>query len=316
MSGPTPDVWRSRAEDSWAALARLSFRHRPRPVVHEPRSLRAVPLWPFSQVLHTAAYLRAPESPQLLRALEAYRRGPAYAERPRHRRRYYDDNAWIALALLDHGEVEGARRILGFLADGCVRLDDGTVGVRWHEDAPTLHACSTGATGLAALRLAERLPAHEREPLRDLTERCCGFLVGQQGADGLVGDHRRPDGSVDGEVWAYNQGLLVGLLTGLGRVDEAVRLAATVQAFYGMDRLWAEPPVFVAILIRELLGLGAATGDGGLHAWGAAYLERVWEQAWDRRTGVLTGGGIGRYDGGRVLDHAALTGAAALLASR
>ncbi|MFN8169665.1 MAG: hypothetical protein U0S36_12885 [Candidatus Nanopelagicales bacterium] len=53
--------------------------------------------------------------------------------------------------------------------------------------------------------------------------------------------------------------------------------------------------------------------DAGLRAWCTAYLARVLDGARDPRTGMLTGGGIGRYDDGVVLDHAALTGAMAAL---
>ncbi len=309
-------MWRARSDDAWAALARRAFLGcRGRRVVREPRGLRAVPLWPFSQVLHAASAVDAVESPALLRTLESYRRGTAYAERPRGRRRYFDDNAWVGLALLAHGDAGGAARLLGFLREGCVTIAGGEVGVRWVEGGDALHACSTGSTGLVASRLAASADPGTSEDLVRLARGCAAFLEGLVGADGLVADSRRPDGSVDPAVYSYNQALLVGLRTDLGRHDDAVDLATRVVSVFDDDRLWAHPPAFNAILVRELLLLDAVRPDAGLREWCRAYLTRVWAEARDLSTGLFTGGGIGRYDDGVVLDHAALTGSMAALAS-
>lgn len=324
MSGPdaAPDdaarddaaTWRSRADDAWRSLVVASFGvRRGRTVVREPGGLRAVPLWPVSQVLHAAALVGAPESAALLATLETYRRGTAYSERPGNRRRYYDDNAWIGLALLEHGDLDGAARVLGFLREGCVLRPSGAVGVRWVEGGEALHACSTGSTGLVALRLAVATGEPGDGPLRQLAAGCAAFLETLLDGDGLVADHLRADGTVDPGVYTYNQGLLVGLLGGLGRTDEAVALADRVRAAFDDERLWRHAPAFDAILVRELLRLDAVRPEAGLRAWSAAYLARVVTQARDPRTGLFTGGGIGRYDDGVVLDHAALTGAIAAL---
>jgi hypothetical protein len=131
----------------------------------------------------------------------------------------------------------------------------------------------------------------------------------------MVADHRRPDGSVDPGVYTYNQGLLVGLLTDLGRVDDALELAQLVRTLFGTDRLWSHAPAFNAILVRELLRLDSVRPEAGLRAWCSDYLTRVWNEARDPVTGLFTNGGIGRYDSGVVLDHAALTGAMAALAT-
>lgn len=308
--------WRSRSEAAWDALARSALvTRRGRLVVREPGGLRAVPLWPFSQVLHAAVLVGADELPALRGSLEQYRRGSAYAERPSNRRRYYDDNAWIALALLDAGDADSVARVLAFLREGCVPLADGSVGVRWVEGGDTLNACSTGATGLVALRLATTVSeAGERASLLELAAACAAFLEGLVDGDGLVADHRRPDGSVDPGVYTYNQGLLVGLLAGLGRADDALALALRVMGAFDDERLWSHAPAFDAILVRELLRLDAPHSGARVRSWCEAYLERVWTQARDPATGLFTAGGIGRYDDGTVLDHAGLAAAMAVLA--
>jgi hypothetical protein len=317
VSRPDADaaaLWRARSASAWDALVQAAVvRRRGRVVVREPHGWRAVPLWPFSQVLHAAALVGAAEGPDMLDSLETYRRGTAYAERPGTRRRYYDDNAWIALALLAHGDPGGAARVLDMLREGCVPLPSGAVGVRWVEGGDALHACSTGSTGLVALRLVEQRREDDASELVALAEGCAAFLEELLDGDGLVADHLRPDGTVDPGVFSYNQGLLIGLLTGLGRVDDAVALADRVRAAFDPDRLWRHAPAFDAILVRELLVLDAVRPGAGLRAWCAAYLARVVDEARDPGTGLFTAGGIGRYDDGVVLDHAALTGALAAL---
>jgi hypothetical protein len=181
------------------------------------------------------------------------------------------------------------------------------------EGGEALHACSTGSTGLVALRLAPHAGPAERAPMLELARGCSSFLEALVDADGMVADHRRPDGSIDPGVYTYNQGLLVGLLTGLGRAEDALALARRVQVVFDDGRLWSHPPAFDAILVRELLRLDPLRPGAGLRSWCAAYLERVWTQARDPGTGLFTRGGIGRYDAGVVLDHAALTGAMAQL---
>ena len=287
--------------------------------MHEPRRFASVPLWPFSQVLHTAAVLAPHDDratsdlPRLVNTLETFRRGDSYSERPSNRRRYYDDNAWIALAALDfpdraHG-TELAERLISYLRTGAITFDDGPIGIGWVEGGDTHNACSTGSTGLAAVQLASRVSGSQSAALLELGSGCLHFLLGTlQNDDGLIADHRRSDGSIDAAIYTYNQGLAIGLLAALDHADAAVGLAHRTAAMFTPDRLWTHPPAFNAILIRELLHLPPDHLDSMLLNFIDDYLERVWGEARDRSTGLFTSGGIGRYDDGVVLDHAALTG--------
>jgi hypothetical protein len=308
-----PGVWDERAVESWRALAARGMRVRHGGVrVVEPRALRAVPLWPLSQVLHATAAV-ADLDPGAVRTydhlvdtLAAYASGTAYAERPGASQRYYDDNAWVALAMLRRGrprEATDVRRTLDFLREGVVALPDGSQGVRWVEGGEPLHACSTGATGLVAAALGDA----------GLAGGCAGFLVGLADERGLVHDHRRPDGSSDASHHVYNQGLAVGLLVAVGRVPDAQRLAAAVVAAYDVDALWGEPAAFVGILLRELVALHRADGDPRWTAYASAYLERAWAHARHPRSGLVQSGRIARYDRGVLLDHASLVTAMAAL---
>ena len=180
---------------------------------------RPATLWPYSQVLHAAvlvAHLRGSAEPVLSFAdgLRPYRLGSAF-QPTRSRvpsRRYVDDNAWVGLAasqlaLLSRSGRPGAAtalRLLGWTS----RHQVPSGGVRWREGSRGLHACSTGAVGVLALR-APHAPPQALEVAR----RCADFLLGPlRRPDGLVGDHVGA-GGLDPTVWSYNQGLAVGLLT-------------------------------------------------------------------------------------------------------
>ena len=310
------ELWRSRAVSSWQACERAGIRRRGgRARVKEPAGLRAVPLWPFSQVLHTAtvlsdAHLIARRVPhELLVTLETYRAGTAYAERPTNKRRYFDDNAWIALALIDYGtkdSLDSAARIFRFLEQGSDVIPNVGVGVRWVESGFNHHACSTGSTGLVAIRLAHR-NLLDRSQAFEFAGGCADFLVSLVDQEGLVRDHRRPDGSIDGAVYTYNQGLAIGLLAEMGRRDQAVELADRTIAAFGFDRLWKHAPVFNSIFIRELMALNRDVRSRQWCDYVRAYLDRVWTQARIPDSGLLCGGGMGAYDKDVLLDHAGLT---------
>lgn len=307
-------AWRDRALEAWHALDRAGIAStRSGLVVREKGRRRREPLWPFSQVLHATVAVSAYDDVArerlagMWRALEDYRRGDGYAERPRLRTRYYDDDAWIALAALADGSPERhdlAVRVLRFLRTGI--RDDG--GVLWVEGGSTYNACSTGGVGLVAVRLLD-------EPgSREIAEGAVGFLLRLREDDGLVADHVRADGSVDPRVFTYNQGLLVGLLHELGRTDEALDHARRTAAAFDVRRLWEHAAVFDAVLVRELVPVLRARPDQALWSYVEDYLDRAWHQARGAADGLLVAGGIGRYDSGRLLDHAGLVTAMAALA--
>ena len=308
--------WLGSAHAGWQAL-RPSFRPvADRYLVHERRKRSSIPLWPFSQVLHTAMTL-APHDheahhdlPLLINTLETFRRDSAYSERPTNRRRYYDDNAWIALAELNYADRHAGRavatRVMGFLEQGARAFPGDQIGIGWVEKGDTYNACSTGSTGLAARRLSTSVDDH----MSRLANGCLNFLTRTlTDSDGLIADHRRADGSIDAAIYTYNQGLAIGLLTESGDIDSAKQLAQRTIKAFDEPRLWAHPPAFNAILMRELVVLYRHDPSQAWLDFIDAYLDRVWSQARDQTTGLFTAGGIGKYDGDVILDHAALTGA-------
>ena len=308
-----------RAAQAWASL-RASFLRAGRDgaleVLDAPGAGRA-PLWPTSQVLAAGIDVRPDDDAEaraIVRGLAAYRRGEAYAERPRRRRRYFDDNAWVGLELLRlherTGDVEllaDARRVFGFVASG----QDADGGVRWVEGRRSRHACSTAPAAELALRLHVAAP---EDGLVAFARRAMAWLHATLDlGSGLIADHEER-GAVDPTVWSYNQGAALGAHALLYRVegtspdlDAAMRLArASLERFRGAT-LWSHPPVFNAVWFRNLIDLDAIAHVPGLDEALGAYLERVWSEARDPDTGLFTRGGIGSYDGTLAIDHAGLT---------
>lgn len=323
--GPHARRAAERAALGWAALERVCVERDRRGHLLVRQGVRGQPafLWPYSQVLHAAVVLDRlrpgahPVSPELLAGLASFRRGPALADSVGGRQRYFDDNAWVGLAEVAAGERAMAEATATWVRTG----EDPRGGVAWREGLDSRHACSTGAAALLVLRLAEGAGA-DRTGALAFARRCRAFLAGPLARpDGLVADHVDADGRVQSTAWTYNQGLALGVDVLLHRAGEAAALdrarelaGRTLAHFREQDRMWRQPPAFVAVLMRLLLLLHAADGDP---AWPAAvdgYLERVWDVGRDPDSGVFRAGGIGRYDEGIALDQAALVGLLALRA--
>lgn len=320
-----------RAADAWNQLVATSMLRRGGNqllVMDGPgRHAGVAAVWPLSQVLAAAIDLDRldPEATgsaplaDLADTVELYRRGDGYAPYPAAGERYYDDNAWLALDFVQaHRQHEGdavdgiwmhkATRTFGFVASG----QDPDGGVRWVEGGDSRHTCSTAPAIEVALRLS-LMTGGDR--FRSFAERSDQWLWATlRREDGLFADHVEADGRVEPTVWAYNQGTPVGAdvlwfrVTGdRAHLDRAGRLAGAALDHFGTgDRLWHQPPAFVAVLFRNLLTLHGQQDQPRVVAELDRYLERVWQEGRDPRTGRFVDGGIGHYDDGGTLDHAAL----------
>jgi hypothetical protein len=319
-----------QAAAAWKPITRDASRRRWRKtVIREgpwPFAGRAS-LWALSQVVQAAVDLVAIRRldigvlHRLLRGVEAYRHGDAYDALPGSGERYYDDNAWLALALLDAADVglanefERARRLLGFLREG-----DRDGGIYWVEGPRrSRHTCSTGPAAQIGFRLAllggtQAPPGFGRiDADRGFAEAAVAFLVRElRGPDGLFADNLSDDGTVDATIWSYNQGTPIGayalwhLLTGdSAPLDMGRETASAALAYFAQDdRLWRQPPAFNAVFLRNLLLLDEVAGVPDAAALLDCYLDRAWREARDPASGWFTGGGIGRYDRGGSIDQA------------
>ncbi len=354
-SGPSRiEQNRRHADDLWRTLSTcISIRKGVATVSHGPRQSSATFSWPFSQVLAAALDLDRTDGTQtrsspLFAGLERYRRGNGFTDGVGGHERYYDDNAWIGLdavqAYTQWGtatHLELAQRVLSF-----VRKGEHPEGGVWWKESPknSRNACSTLPAAALALRVRVHTedPTHRQELLDFASLQVRWADEHLVGSDELVADNLNNAGIVEPRVWTYNQGSWLGALMLLAdaQQDPSLHLRARTAAMAGLhhfdhDRLWGEPPAFVGIWYRNLLGLAsreigarhdpnptieAAGGPDGTIVGAVSttldtYLDRVWNDARDEPGGWCRGGGIGRYDESPVLDTAALVQLFSLAAS-
>ena len=283
--------------DAWDALVRSAFRRTWRGrlrVTDGPRRRRQAALWGLVHVLWAATDLRdlGFEVPlaDLVDLVKTFRRAGGFAAKPRSRRRYFDDNAWLGLVALALPEPELARELLAFVEAG----EDPSGGIRWVEGGTSRNTCSTASAAWLASCLGDDAFALRAMEWLDATLR---------GPDGLYADHI--DGaSVDPKVFSYNQGASIAALRMLGRTEQADATARSSLALFRAERLWQEPPPFLAIWFRALLALPAARS--GASSLMASYVERLLGEALDPGTGLFTRGGLGSYDRTTTIDQAAI----------
>ena len=128
--------------------------------------------------------------------------------------RYYDDNAWFALALVEAYEVSHDRDYLkraGEVIDFILTGEDDTLGggLWWHEqDKKSKHTCSTGPTITAMLRLERYThdPKLKAAALRLYTWTNANL---QDPGDGLYFDNIQLGGNVEKMKWSYNTALFI-----------------------------------------------------------------------------------------------------------
>src|SRR6476469_4698161 len=263
--------------DAWDALVRSAFRRTWRGrlrVTDGPRRRRQAALWGLVHVLWAATDLR----------------DLGFAAKPRTRLRYFDDNAWLGLVALALPEPELARELLAFVQTG----EDPSGGILWVEGGTSRHTCSTASAAWLASSVGDDVFALRATEWLNTTLR---------GPDGLYADH--VDGArIDPAVFSYNQGASVAALRMLGRAEQADATARSSLALFRAERLWREPPPFVAIWFRALLALPAARPEAS--SLMSSYVERLLREAVDPGTGLFTRGGLGSYDRTTTIDQAAI----------
>jgi uncharacterized protein YyaL (SSP411 family) len=321
-----------RALSSYDAMQRYLYDYRTgnyREVAGAKPSARA---WPYSQAIQAAVAVAALPSrrasidvPRRFVSLDRkFRSGATYTAWPGGDV-YFDDNAWIAGALLDWSRVHrsmAAQKRAAELFGSIVRAWDVnaqhpcTGGVFWtaaagNRDRNTVTTANAALLGLrlySATHGASYLAWSRR--LLAWVDRC------MLGDDKLYSDHIAVDGTVDETRWSYNQGLLIGALVELHRITgDAASLARAEEvgdaALLYFDGRWDgdEPPEFAAIFFRNLLALAAIDGRRDYVDAAESYGVWAWSDARDPRTGLFSFSGPTR-----LLDQAALVQLYATLA--
>lgn len=228
---------------------------------------------------------------------------------------YHDDNAWIALALIQlermglAASLDRAEQLFAFARSG---WDSGPAepfpgGVFWVQQAAgqglTNHDRGTGATAGSAelgfhLRELTGAAAYAGDGTVEAAPRALGatnmfnwvnaFLDSRRAGTGLYWNAVRRDGSIDTNVWSYNQGVMIGAnvlqyrLTGNGELLEQAEGIATETLRHFGD-FTGHPPSFNAMCCQDLLRLHAVTADRGLKTSMLSAMRGYADWAWHNR---------------------------------
>jgi hypothetical protein len=213
--------------------------------------------------------------------------------------RYYDDNAWVALALIQRhrlaagvvepGDLARVGQLWEFAQAGWDRSGEApSGGVFWVEQGHGIgrrnhdrNAVSSAPNAQVGLHLAD-LGISTASTVAP--EEMFGWVVEHldAGGDGLgpFYDKLRGDGTLDTKVWTYNHGSMIGASVLLARraaatghhraaaewTDRAEAMARrSLQHFAGAG-LRGQPAEFNAIYFRNLLLLHRASTDQPLRA--------------------------------------------------
>ena len=277
----TPGVYAARAARAYAAMQR---RFRTRDVLYRRDGKLRLPgtaahLWPFSRALVATLDLAGiahdltadidadAAVAASLKALERYwdpsGDPPAYSSDVRGARlggdRYYDDNAWVGLALVQlermrpgSGYLDRAEELFRFAASsgwdrravpnpgGVFWVEQGRGAGTTNHDRNTVSNAPNAELGLHLAELRDRrLTAPESIVAEEMYEWVLATLDASRESDlpgtGLFWDKLRGDGTLDKTLWSYNQGSMDSV-TSRARAGEEAALRDRV----GQDRLLKE----------------------------------------------------------------------------
>ncbi len=273
-------------------------------------------LWEFSRALlgtlclagirgDLSSYTAAAR--ERLRALDHYWTGSAYASAvfPPGGDLYHDDNAWVALAqLLAYRmglsrDLSRVKRVWTFAKRGWdrSRSDPYPGGVFWVQQGMgyglSNHDRGAGATAGSAeigFHLWELTGSSFKEATT-MVDWVAQYLDQSGSGGGPFLNVVRRDGTIDTNVWSYNQGVVLGCrvlqyrLTGdLSFLRSAEAIARQTLSTFGTFE--NHPPSFNAMCFQNLLMLHAATSDRTLRSNVQQAMRTYADWAWNPATGA------------------------------
>lgn len=198
-------------------------------------------LWPTSQVLAgaigvarlTGASNDLARVRRILASLRNYASpGGGFRVGVRLWRRYYDDNNWIALDMLDAYDllhdaslIRDAEQVFSFIISG---WDPVGGGIHWATDRMDRPTAATAPAITVAARLALLTG---KAKYRDWAYRLLNWEVTRmRDPTGLYWDHIRENGTVDRAIVSYNQGVMIQAFLELRRLTgDTTYLASAMQ---------------------------------------------------------------------------------------
>lgn len=340
-------VYAERAARAFAAM-RTQFWTRPGLYRRDGRFHRpgtAAHLWPFSRALVATLDLAGVDGDlpgfdadtsikDDLAALERYwdpiRDPPAYSSDVSGTRiggdRYYDDNAWVGLALIQlermrpgSGYLDRAGELFRFAVSGWDQHEGGVfwveqgrgIGARNH-DRNTVSNAPNAELGfhlseLTGTATPEPNAVHARAMYDWVVKTLDASRDPDRAGAGLFWDKVRGDGTIDETLWTYNQGSMIGANVLLARLEppahavlyleRAEAIARKSLTHFSQDEYIRQPAAFNAIFFRNLLLLHPVTGDANLQTaiidTIRTYADHAWDRTRDRRDRFhLSHGGV------------------------
>nr|MDO8118512.1 glycoside hydrolase family 76 protein [Candidatus Sigynarchaeota archaeon] len=134
--------------------------------------------------------------------------------------RYYDDNAWVGMALIYAYEATGetsyldlASQLFQFLKEGQDTSGNATLdgGIYWHVTKKSINTCSTAPAAFFCLQLSRYLDGETRTITLEMADKAIEWCMRamQDPADRLFFDNLRViDGHVDTRKFTYNTAMM------------------------------------------------------------------------------------------------------------
>jgi predicted alpha-1,6-mannanase (GH76 family) len=193
---------------------------------------------------------------------------------------YYDDMAWMGLALqdgIDAGMLHAEPLVTELMAELRGGFDAEHGAVRWRRGDDYLNVPANAPTALLAARVGDRLFAQR------LTDWLHATLVTE---DGVVWDGVHPGQPVNKSSYTYNYGTVVGADVAVDAVDRARQVAAAAVARLprtdGLlpDEGGGDGGLFKGVFARYVSAYVQESDDGALRD----LLVRNAEAAWSARS--------------------------------
>jgi hypothetical protein len=191
--------------------------------------------------------------------------------------KYYDDNDWVGIELArlyrlrpNPSLLAGAETIMAFEMAGWQASPElGCPGGLPFSNEPENSQRNTASTAPAAelatqlYRITHNIQYLQFAEMAYLWVRQCLLQP-----SGLYADHVNRRGVVEGQLWSYNQGTMIGAGTLLfqathngGYLDQARQTAKAALAYFTPERLGLEIPFFPSVYFRNLLYLDSVTHE-------------------------------------------------------
>jgi hypothetical protein len=235
--------------------------------------------------------------------------------------KFYDDNAWVGLALVQHfrmsgatRSLDGARQVYAFAISGWDRSASNAHpgGVFWvqqgqglglmNHDRGTICNAPNAALGWHLYELTD-LPSYdgdgETTPAAEVGALNMFAWVNQHldsggSSTGLYWDKVLGDGTIDRTIWSYNQGTMIGanvlryrLTKNPTCLERAEAIAEKALAYFDSVGYTTQPAAFNANFFRNLLLLHAANGNGVYRRTMESYADQVWSSYRDSNTNLF-----------------------------